>query len=32
VHAVQKWDGGGGIALRALHLYRRTLPAAMQPA
>ena len=30
--AVQRWDGGGSIALRALHLRRRTLPAAMAAA
>jgi ADP-ribosyl-[dinitrogen reductase] hydrolase len=29
VAAVQRWDGGGGVALRARHLFRRTLPRAM---
>ncbi len=27
LRAVQRWDGGGGIALRAQQLYRRARPA-----
>jgi ADP-ribosylglycohydrolase len=32
LQAVQRWDGGGGVALRARHLFRRTLPRAMMTA